>query len=283
MKFNERFFSVFACVALGTLSILSSAGCKGDADKKIEADSSKTVAAKPVPGSAIPYDSSKRYIYLTWDDAPQPPGTNICRNIFLNEGVKATFFVVGMNRFGVERSRMVDSLGKFYPQLLVANHSYSHGFRNNYKSFYAQPDSAVNDFLRNEADLKVPVKIIRLPGNNSWVGKDGIKGPKSTLNVCTRLDSLGYSVIGWDIEWRFMSKGGSIPVQSADEIIKEVNKKFENYYSNIPDNIVILAHDRMFEKPQFADSLRKVISVLKQDPRNVFETVDHYPGIIRNN
>lgn len=275
-----KFLSLYSFLVLSvSFSLLASCG-SGSENKEANAkDSTKPVSTAPVPGAAIPYDSTKRYIYLTWDDAPQPPGTNICKDIFLSEGIKATFFVVGMNKFGVERSRLLDTLGRNYPQLLVANHSYSHGFKNNYKSFYAQPDSAIKDFLRNEAELKVPVKIIRLPGNNSWVGKDGIKGPKSTMNVCHALDSLGYSVIGWDIEWQF--KNGNVPVQSADEIVKEVNKKFQNYYANIPDNIVILAHDRMFEKPQYADSLRKVIETLKQDPRNVFETIDHYPGIKR--
>ena len=103
------------------------------------------------------------------------------------------------------------------------------------------------------------------------------KGPKSTMPVCHKLDSLGYNVIGWDIEWQF--KGGNVPVQSADQMIAEVNKKFENYYSNVENNIVILAHDRMFEKPQYQDSLRKVIATLKQNPKVVFETIDHYPTI----
>lgn len=268
----------FALAGIAAVALLSS--CGGGSDKENKADSSKVAApAKPVPGSAIPYDSSKRYIYLTWDDAPQPPGTVDCKNIFHEEGVKATFFVVGMNQFGREREKIIDTLRNSYPEFLVANHSYSHGFKNNYKKFYQMPDSAVADFKYNESLMKVPVKIIRLPGNNSWVLKDEVKGPKSTLNVCNRLDSLGYNVIGWDIEWQFTNKGGSIPVQSADEMVKEVNRKFENYYSNVENNIVILAHDRMFEKPQYQDSLRKFISVLKQDPRNVFETIDHYPGI----
>lgn len=278
---SYKFLPVYFLLALATFSSCL-VSCAGGAENKetTVVDSTKPAATVLVPGSAIPYDSSKKYVYLTWDDAPQPPGTNICKDIFLSEGVKATFFVVGMNKFGVERSRMLDTLSKNYPQLLIANHSYTHGFKNNYKSFYSLPDSAIKDFERNESELKVPVKIVRLPGNNSWVGKNEVKGPKSTLNVCHKLDSLGYNVIGWDIEWQF--KKGNTPVQSADDIVKEVNKKFQNYYANIPDNIVILAHDRMFEKPQYADSLRKVIQILKQDKRIVFETIDHYPGIKRN-
>lgn len=266
-----------AAFIVATALVLFSA-CGSGENKDSKGDSTKPAAStKPVPGAAIPYDSSKLYIYLTWDDAPQPPGTMDCKHIFENEGVKATFFVVGMNQFGRERAKIVDSLRNSYPQFLVANHSYSHGFKNNYKKFYSMPDSAVQDFVRAESEMLVPVKIIRLPGNNSWVLKNEVKGPKSTLNVCNKLDSLGYNVIGWDIEWRF--KGGNVPVQGADEIVAEVNKKFENYYSNVENNIVILAHDRMFEKPQYQDSLRKVIATLKQNPKIVFETIDHYPGI----
>jgi hypothetical protein len=45
---------------------------------------------------------------------------------------------------------------------------------------------------------------------------------------------------------------------------------------------VILSHDRLFEKPQYVDSLRKLIQVLKSDKRNAFETIDHYPMVMRN-
>jgi hypothetical protein len=125
--------------------------------------------------------------------------------------------------------------------------------------------------------LDVPVKIIRLPGNTSWVGKGEMKGPKSTMPVCKRLDSLGYKVIGWDIEWRFVNKHGSIPVQSVDEMIKEINDRFDNDLNNEANSVVILAHDRMFEKAQYQDSLSKFVATLKSDTRNVFETIDHYP------
>jgi peptidoglycan/xylan/chitin deacetylase (PgdA/CDA1 family) len=263
--------------------IILGLGCKGsgNGEEKKGADST-TVAAKPVPGAPIKYDSSKRYIFLTWDDAPQPPGTNICKNVFHQQGVKATFFVVGFNANSRARKRIVDSLRDNYPEFLIANHSYSHAY-NKYKEFYAHPDSAINDFLRNEKELSVPVKIIRLPGNNSWVGKGEMRGPKSTMPVCKRLDSMGYNVIGWDIEWRFKNVPhvGSIPEQSVDALVKEINDRFDNDLNNEPNAVVILAHDRMFEKPQYVDSLTKFISVLKQDPRNAFETIDHYPLVQR--
>ena len=255
--------------------------CKNSNKDKSNTDSTKATAVAPAagPGTPIKLDSSKHYIYLTWDDAPQPPGTSICKNIFHQQGVKATFFVVGFNNVGPFRNRILDSLRNGYPEFLIANHSSTHGFLNNYKKFYSLPDSAVQDFVKNQEALKIPVKIIRLPGNSAWVAKGKITGPKSTLAVCRKLDSLGYDVIGWDIEWGF--KNGSTPIQSADEMVREVNRKFDDGTTNEQNAVVILAHDRMFQKPQYADSLVKFITTLKQDPHNVFETIDHYPMVMR--
>ena len=273
-------FSLRRMCVLAALFVMTSScknGKKGGENGG--ADSTKKVVAQTGPGTPMKLDSSKRYIYLTWDDGPQPPGTSNCKRIFHEQGIKATFFVVGFNDVGPFRNRILDSLRNGYPEFLIANHSFTHGFQNNYRKFYAMPDSAVQDFLKNERDLKVPVKIIRLPGNSAWVAKGKVQGPKSTLAVCRKLDSLGYDVIGWDIEWGF--KNGSTPIESADEMVREINRKFDDGTTNEQNAVVILAHDRMFQKAQYADSLTKFITTLKQDPRNVFETIDHYPMVMR--
>ena len=71
-------------IVLGILAaVVLLAACKNNgADKKAITDSINTAALKPLPGSAIKLDSSKRYIYLTWDDSPQPPGTVNCKSVF---------------------------------------------------------------------------------------------------------------------------------------------------------------------------------------------------------
>ncbi|MHA4806722.1 polysaccharide deacetylase family protein [Flavitalea flava] len=229
--------------------------------------------------SAFHFDSAKRYIYLTFDDAPQPPGTTNCANVFRKQGIKATFFLVGMHmEIDPLRVRMVDTLRKSYPEFLIANHSYSHAFRNNYKKYYAHPASAVEDLMKAQALLQIPARIIRLPGNNAWVGDGENKGTGSTMAVRKMLDSMGYKVIGWDVEWS--RKGNSTPKQSAGDMVKEVNSKFSSETTNQPNTIVILAHDRMFVRPQYVDSLAKFIVLLKSDSRNVFETIDHYPLVM---
>lgn len=267
---------------IAVLAAAALASCNSGGEKKDKAaDTLQSAATAPgVIGTPIKYDSSKRYIFLTWDDSPQPPGTTVCKGIFHEQGVKATFFSVGFNQVGPLKKRIIDSIRNAYPEFLLANHSFSHGFRNQYSKFYstAMHDSALNDFLKNEALLKVPVKILRLPGNNTWAANGEIHGQKSNNPLVKSLDSMGYKIIGWDLEWH---EKGKYPLESTTEMLRQLNQKFDDGNTMEQNAIVILSHDRLFEKPQYADSLRKFISVLKQDPRNVFETIDHYPMVQR--
>ena len=144
------------------------------------------------------------------------------------------------------------------------------------RAAYNTPDSAYNDFMRNERDLNIGVKIIRLPGNNTWAFNGKIHGQKADNAIVKKLDANGYKIIGWDLEWMQQPKAKA-PKQSVEEMIKSINQKFDEGMTNEANMLVILSHDRLFEKQQYADSLRKFIQVLKSDPRNVFETIDHYP------
>ncbi len=272
---NMRNIYLAGCSAL----LLLLAACNNAEQKTVNADSLKVIA-KPVPGTPIKYDSSKRYIFLTWDDSPQPPGTVNCKQVFKEQNVKATFFSVGFNQVGPFKKRLIDSIRNEYPQFLLANHSFSHGFNDKYAKFYSMPDSAYSDFMRNEKELQIGVKIIRLPGNNTWASNGVIHGQKAENKLVKRLDSTGYKIIGWDIEWGQNGKQKQ-PKESATEMAKRVNQKFDDGSTFEQNAIVILSHDRLFEKKQFADSLNRFISILKQDPRNVFETIDHYPLVQR--
>jgi peptidoglycan/xylan/chitin deacetylase (PgdA/CDA1 family) len=279
--YTMHFLRSISGSAAGLLLLMTTACNNGTETGKTGADTTKTAAGPNLaPGSAIKYDSSKRYIFLTWDDSPQPPGTVNCKTVFKSEGIKATFFAVGFNQVGPFKKRLIDSIRNEYPQFLLANHSFTHGFRDQYKKFYspAMTDSALADFLKNQEELKIPVKIIRLPGNNTWASNGNIQGQKSNTPVVKKLDSLGYKIIGWDLEWGQQAKAKA-PKESVDEMIRKINQKFDDGNTNQQNAIVILSHDRLFEKPQYADSLRRFISILKTDKRNVFETIDHYPSV----
>jgi peptidoglycan/xylan/chitin deacetylase (PgdA/CDA1 family) len=225
----------------------------------------------------ITYDSSKKYIYLSFDDGPQH-GTLTCYEICKREKIKASFFMVGLHTaLKSDGQKIVSMIRDGYPQSLLANHSYSHA-KGKYEAFYHHPFSAELDFLLAQDQLHIPYKIARLPGNRSWVRQGEIRASHLVKPVAHLLDSAGYNVIGWDAEWRFNHRNGR-PVQSATALSLEIDSAFRKGNTHVHNHLVLLSHDRMFQRPGDADSLAKLIHLLKQNPHYVFETVDHYPGL----
>ncbi len=235
------------------------------------------VKKKMVAGQPITYDSTKQYIYLSFDDGPQH-GTLTCVELCKKERVKASFFMVGMHEAAKTDGRMiVNTIRNGYPEFLLANHSYTHA-NNKYLYFYHHPRLVEQDFLKAQDSLRVPLKIGRLPGNRAWVRKGEIKASWLVRPVARILDSLGYNVIGWDLEWNF-NPHSARPVQTPEKLAAQVDSAFARNETHVRNHLVILSHDRMFQHPDEADSLEKFIRILKRNPKYVFETVDHYPGL----
>ena len=223
------------------------------------------------------YDSSKKYIYLTFDDGPQH-GTTAVLELCKQLGVKATFFMVGLHT--AQKSdgmQIVNSIRQSYPQILLANHSYTHA-NGKYQFFYHHPQMAAAEFYQTQQFLNIPYKIIRLPGNSAWVDQRGIKSSHLVHDVCYLLDSAGYNVVGWDVEWSFNHKTAN-PVQTPEKMEAIVDTALARNQLHTNNHVVILSHDRMFRDPHYLDSLAKFIVLLKRNPNYVFETVDHYPGL----
>jgi len=243
----------------------------------------KSSVATVVPDTAniflrkpITYDSTKKYIYLTFDDGPQH-GTTACLHLVKQLNVKATFFMVAGNAYDTYLREIVKNVRNSYPQILLGNHSYSHA-NNNYFYFYHHPEMAAADFFQTQQILNVPYKIIRMPGNSAWVGKNNMKASHLVKPVCELLDSAGYNVIGWDVEWGFNHKTAN-PVQSPEKMMAIVDSAFARNHTHTKNHLVILSHDRMFRNQNYTDSLHKFIELLKQHRDYVFETVDHYPNL----
>ena len=233
-----------------------------------------TAAIQPEPA-----DTGKQYIYLTFDDGPQPPGTSNCYNTCKQLNAKASFFMVAAHANDAYRKREVDSIRNDYPMLLLCNHSSTHAFSDRYKYFYSHPHDALQDFLAAQQKLAIPYKIVRLPGNSAWVRQGELKSSKQTRAVSTLLDSSGYNVIGWDLEWAFKKDGSARPVQTTEAMLQSVINALTNRHCHTRNHVVILAHDRMFRHPEDVDSLYKFISALKSNPAYVLETIDHYPEL----
>lgn len=240
-------------------------------------DGNTPVPENPRGWHPIAYDSSKYYIYLSFDDGPQQ-GTVTCFDICRNEQVKASFFMVGLHATRKsDGHQIVSRIRDAYPQTLLANHSYTHAM-GKYNFFYTHPSMAEKDFLKAQDSLAIPFKVARLPGNNAWAERGRIKASGLVRPVSRLLDSAGYNIIGWDLEWHFR-KRTERPVQTAEQLAVQVDTLLAKNRTHTPHHLVLLAHDRMFRNPSDADSLAKFIAILKRNPRYVFETADHYPGV----
>lgn len=123
-------------------------------------------ASQPTKPAVATKTDSKKYIYLTFDDGPLNGSQNI-DSVILAEKIKISVFLVGKH---VLANRKMDDYFKYYeenPYIDEYNHSFSHA-KNHYEQFYSHTDSAVADILHNNALLKFPNKIVRLPGRNMW-------------------------------------------------------------------------------------------------------------------
>ncbi|QES90005.1 polysaccharide deacetylase family protein [Rhizosphaericola mali] len=236
--------------------------------------------------SNFQYDSTKKYVFLTFDDGPQP-GTMEVYHAIEETGVKATFFMVGLHEtFAKSLTSVVDTIRSSYPNTLLANHSYTHAFNDRYFNFYHHPYLALNDFMKAEESLKATHKIMRLPGNDAWVlDSSHITAAPLVKPLCKLFDSTGAKVMGWDVEWHFKRNphgSGQVPVQSAQAMANAIIYAMENNHGHRKNTVVMLSHDRLFHLPNYKDSLVTMIQILqKAHPEYVYETADHYPGFLK--
>lgn len=214
-------------------------------------------------------------VYLTFDDGPLNGSENI-DSIILAEKIKISVFLVGEH---VVANRQMEDYFKYYeenPYIDEYNHSYSHA-NNHYEKFYSDPKTSVTDILKNQQLLKLHYKIVRLPGRNMWrtggrKRNDGISG----VSTADSLAALGYKVIGWDLEWAHHAKDGT-PVQSVSEILNQISNLCSSGKTFMPNNIVLLIHDEMFQKKWEESELKQLIDKLRSSGQYSFEQIRFYP------
>jgi peptidoglycan/xylan/chitin deacetylase (PgdA/CDA1 family) len=233
----------------------------------------KTVVTKaPIPV----YDSLARHIYLSFDDGPLP-GTANCIDISLNEKVPITFFEVGLHQSRSKHGQ------KLYQRILanknmfaLCNHSFSHAY-GKYLDYYNHPDSALADFLHAKAVLQPDNNITRLPGNNGWSTTSIRKSSGLVRPLVRKLDSAGFNVVGWDLQWHFNAFGR--PVQSPAAMSALVDSLFYHNKTKTKNHLVILMHDPMFRRPSDSLQLVEFIRLLKLNAAYKFDKLTAYPGL----
>jgi len=220
------------------------------------------------------FNKHPKHIFLTFDDGPLV-GSAAIDSIARARRVKVNAFLVGRHA-NMSKSRKKD-LDRYRtnPYIACYNHSFTHAF-NKFNTFYNNPTAAFADFEKNETDLELQHKIVRLPGRNIWVYDDvrriDLQNSSSTADL---LHTNGYKIFGWDVEWRIQSATGT-PVQPLSEVYNRIRNYMNNKSSMKPNNVVLLMHDDMFQTRKGKQLLTQLIDSLQKEDYK-FEFMEDYP------
>lgn len=220
-------------------------------------------------------DKMPKHIYFTFDDGPLK-GSAAIDSIATARGIKFNAFLIG-NHMHMSKGLKRD-YQRYYDNPLVDcyNHSFTHA-NNRFTTFYSNPVTAVADFEKNELDLKLTHKIIRLPGRNIWVYDDVRRlDLQSGASTADMLFANGYKIYGWDVEWKIQGATGK-PVQSVGEIYSRIRNYMRNKTSMEPNNVVLLMHDDMFQTKKGQALLSALIDTIQTSTDYKFEFMRDYP------
>jgi peptidoglycan/xylan/chitin deacetylase (PgdA/CDA1 family) len=214
--------------------------------------------------------AADRKIYLTFDDGPLPGTENVLEVLF-EENVAATMFMVGLHVETQNGGRAALDEARSLPGVAVGNHSYSHA-NNRYRNFYGNSAGVVSDLVRANGVLGLAMPVAaRLPGRNVFRLKDTASEDisldvrewgKEWLDFELVRDA-GFDLYGWDHEWTHYNDGK--PVQSVDNLIREIDSLFAYNHFIKPGKMILLMHDEMFQdKFDGKQNLQTFIRNLKQ-------------------
>ena len=221
--------------------------------------------------------AKEKTLYLTFDDGPIGGTANLLR-VLKEENVKATMFCIG--REVVNHSKLFHQ-ELAMPNLLVANHTYTHA-NNHYRRFYNSPAAHVVADIDKAQHVIGGAKYLRLCGRNVWrlptvkrddwgisVAQRGHEIPKYNA-----LWNQGYFTYGWDVEWLFSHKTQR-PLFNGEEMARRVNLRYQGTHTAKRGKVVLLAHDFMFRTAYNTQQLRTFIQIMKAQGWR-FRTIDDY-------
>lgn len=220
------------------------------------------------------FNKYPKHVYLTFDDGPLV-GSFAVDSLAKAKNVKLNTFLVGRHA-NMSKARQRD-LKRYMDNPLIScyNHSYTHAY-NKFSFFYSNVKSSYEDFVKNENDLNLKHKIVRLPGRNIWI-YDDIRtiDLNSGAKTADTLFTNGYKIYGWDVEWRINSLTG-VPVQPLVNTYHRMRNFMNTKSSQTPNNVVLLMHDDMFQTKNGRKLLANLIDSLKKENYQ-FEFMEDYP------
>lgn len=215
------------------------------------------------------------HIYLTFDDGPLEGSEDIDDAVRADK-IKVNVFVVGSHVRSVPRMSDYYRLYEDNPYIEVGNHSYSHA-HDEYRLYYKDPSTVYQDYEKNSRVLQLKNKLVRLPGRNMWrIGNRSINDVISGSTSADLLSKNGYTVFGWDIEWRHDARTGA-PIQTVNDMYHVIKTLLEEHKTVTQNHIVILCHDEMFRKNWEETELKQLVERLRATGMYEFNHLSEYP------
>lgn len=188
--------------------------------------------------------------YLTFDDGPNLSITPQILDILRRYDVKATFFQVGtLIESNADMARRVYEEGH-----LLANHSYSH----NYKNLYSSPEEFMSEIKKTEELIKERLNsedeffpLIRFPGGSFNSGK--YKDMKQAIKQNLAESEYYYC------DWNSLNGDAEGKRKNAEDLVEYFKKN-----TNVDKPAVVLMHDTV-SKQSTVDALPGIIEYMMEN------------------
>lgn len=272
----NRFLLVLATLAFLLLILLAGEKQPGLPEKRI-----KKVISEPVlpiqlssetDSVELPEPSTElsKFIYFTIDDGPSKFSGDLLETAQKMD-VPMTVFLVGGNLWGKEYPVFIENYRR-EPLIELANHSFCHA-GNDYDNWYLNPAAVAADFQKNQTLFEFENRFARLPGRAIWeVGKRIHHGSMNGGTSAALLHKMGWTVFGWDVEWKFFHKTGE-PKGTAESVVESIRKHVRERQVFTENHVVLLLHERHFQKKM---EVERLIRLLKNDGWQ-FRHLKNYP------
>ena len=197
---------------------------------------------------AFAEEYDQKEVYLTFDDGPSDSTTPYILDVLKEEGVKATFFVIGQQI-------------KYRPAIIerIKNEGHAfglHSFTHAYKTIYASSAALLRDIKRCADELYafsgVKTDLYRFPGGSFTVRKE----------LKEAVAAAGYRSVDWNASCR----DAEIFRPTADELYAAAVESIAN-----KPFVVLLMHDSAHHRAT-ATALPRIIRYFK-DRGYVFKTL----------
>ncbi|MBD7912597.1 MULTISPECIES: polysaccharide deacetylase family protein [Clostridium] len=198
----------------------------------------------------------KKVAYLTFDDGPSTTNTPKVLDILKENGIKATFFIMGKQLDSSEEAKNILKRTASEGHA-IGNHTYCHDYNYLYPSRIINVNNFMSDIekcnesLKNVLGKDFSTRAIRFPGGYwSWEGRG---------NIRPIIDQDGYAIIDWN---SLSEDAQGKPNKTAEELVQTTKTNLDKLGPNA-DSVIFLMHDT-YGKEETANSLQQIINIFKE-------------------